>query len=131
MLGIVLFGVIMIGLSLMMIVSPAKWLDLSIRYCRLRYMHPLEILIRLGFGYIFIAYGPVTKFPTVISYAGYLLVAVGSGLAFLNPSFHRHLGITMIQRIGPWFRWTGLVSLPMGIFLIRPANHPSSYRGRR
>ncbi len=112
----------MIGLSLMMIVSPTKWLDLSLRYCQLRYMHPLEILIRLGFGYIFITYAADTKFPTVILYAGYLLLAVAIGLALVHPSFHRRIGINMIQRIGPWFRWTGLVSLPMGVFLVYTAS---------
>ena len=111
----------MIGLSLMMIVSPKLWLDLSIRYCRLPYMHPLEILIRIGFGITFITYAADTTYPTLILYAGYLLIAVGVGLACIRPSFHRHLGIIMIQRIGPWFRLAGCISLPMGIFLIYAA----------
>ncbi|MCF7689246.1 MAG: hypothetical protein K9M98_10315 [Cephaloticoccus sp.] len=116
--GIILFGLITTVLGLWMILKPQLWLELAVRYCRLPYMHPLEILIRLGFGYLFITYAADTRFPTIISYAGYLLVAVGVGLAFLRPSYHRHIGITMIQRIGPWFRFTGLVVLPVGIFLI-------------
>jgi hypothetical protein len=121
MIGIVIFGLITTGLGLWMILKPKVWLDLSVRYCRLPYMHPLEILLRLGFGFIFVIFSAETRYPTIILYAGYLLIAVGIGLAFLRPSYHRHIGITMIQRIGPWFRFTGLVALPIGLFLIYAA----------
>ena len=109
MIGIVIFGLITTGLGLWMILKPKVWLDLSVRYCRLPYMHPLEILLRLGFGFIFVIFSAETRYPTIILYAGYLLIAVGIGLAFLRPSYHSshwyhhdstHWAMVQVHRVG-------------------------------
>ena len=112
------FGALMIVMSLLMIARPEAWVDRAVAYCRLRYMHPLEILSRVGFGVSFIVYAEASRFPAALTGFGYLLVGVGVGLAFIPPSYHRRFGIWAIQRIGRGFRPAGVFSLVLGGFLL-------------
>jgi len=121
MVGIAFFGLIMIALSFMMIFTPQAWLDRALRFCRLPYMHPLEIAIRLGFGAIFILFADDTRFPVTIRSIGYLLVAVGAALLFLRPSYHRRVGLDLVQRAAKWSRLAGCFSLALGCFLVAAA----------
>ena len=116
--AIAAFGLLMIAISLLMIVRPETWVDKGVRYCRLRYMHPLEILIRIGFGVLFIIYAESSRYPTALTGFGYLLVGVGIGLVFVPPSLHRRFGIWSIQKIGRRFRTAGVFSLVLGGLLL-------------
>lgn len=113
-----LFGLLMMLISVMMITSPELWVDLALKFSRLKYMHPLEILIRLTFGVPFVIYGPETDYPILIEYMGYLLLAVGVGLMLTPQSKHRRFAIWAINKVGKGFRMAGLGSLIFGGFLI-------------
>ena len=101
-----------------MIVRPEAWVDKAVHYCRQRYMHPLEILICVGFGVPFIIYSEASRLPATLTWFGYLLVGVGVGLVFVPPSFHRRFGIWSIQKIGGHFRPAGVFSLVFGGLLL-------------
>ena len=72
--SIALFGLIMVMVSLVMVAKPDMWGRFIISFCRMPYMHPLEIIIRLGFGLLFVRYAEDSKFPLTIKldspYAG-------------------------------------------------------------
>ncbi len=119
--AIAIYGLLIISISLVMIVKPDLWVDMAVRYCRLPYMHPLEILICLGFGLPFIFYADRSEFPTTFKIFGYLLVAVGLGLMLTPPSYHRRFGIWSVQKFKRFFRPAGLVSLVFGAFLVYAA----------
>ena len=77
MVAIAAFGLIMVLISLVMITKPDAWGRCIVRFCRMPYMHPLEMTIRLGFGLLFLQYADGTKFPLIIKMMGYVLVAAG------------------------------------------------------
>jgi len=43
--AIAIYGLLMIWISFVMVAKPDLWVEMSVRYCRPPYMHPLEILI--------------------------------------------------------------------------------------
>lgn len=116
--AIAAFGLLLVAISLLMIVHPETWVDKAVRYCRLPYMHPLEIIIRIGFGVPFIMYAESSRYPFALTGFGYLLVGVGIGLVFVPPSLHRRFGIWSIQKIGRRFRAAGVFSLALGGVLL-------------
>jgi hypothetical protein len=118
MIWIGVFGLLMLLISVLMIARPNLWIDLALKFSRLKYMHPLEILIRLLFGVTFVNYGSETDYPILIEYIGYLLLAVGAGLLLTPPSQHRRFAIWAITKVGRGFRIAGLGSLVFGGFLI-------------
>lgn len=118
---IVIYGLLIISISLVMIAKPDSWVEMAVRYCRLPYMHPVEILICIGFGLSFIFYAGQSEFPTLFKFFGYVLVAVGLGLIFTPPSYHRRFGIWSTEKIGRQFRPAGLFSLIFGAFLVYAA----------
>jgi len=119
--AIVLFGSVMVAISVAMVARPEAWEQAALRFTRLRYMHPFEIVTRIGFGLLFVTYADDSKFPTFIRLFGYLLLAVGLGLLVTPPSYHRRFGVWSIERFSKYFRFAGLASLAFGIFLIYAA----------
>lgn len=121
MFAIVLFGAAMVAISVAMVARPEAWEQAALRFTRMRYMHPFEIVTRIGFGLLFVTYADDSKFPTFIRLFGYLLLAVGLGLLVTPPSYHRRFGVWSIERFSKYFRYAGLASLAFGIFLIYAA----------
>lgn len=119
--SIALFGLIMVMASLVMVAKPDALGRFIVRFCRMPYMHPLEILIRLSFGVLFLRYAEDSKFPLIIEITGYVLLAAGVGLIFLPPSYHRRFGIWAAESLSRFFRPAGLGSLAFGVFLIYAA----------
>ncbi len=120
--AILIFGVLIMAISVFMIAKPDQWVDLAMRYCRLPYMHPLEILICLGFGVPFILNGGRSAFPMALTVFGYVLTAVGVGLMFTPPSYHRRFGLWSLQKMRRLFRPAGVFSLLLGAFLVYAAS---------
>jgi len=121
MIAIAIFGVVMVVISLFMIVKPEAWVQIVLRFVRMPYMHPIEIIIRLGFGLLFIQFAEHSKFPLVIKIVGYVLLAVGIGLMLMPPSFHRRLALWAVEKVSKYFRPAGFFSLAFGVFLIYAA----------
>ncbi len=118
---IAIYGVLVMLLSAFMIVRPDRWIDLGERYCRLRYMHPLEIAICIGSSLPFILYAGDSAYPVLFKGFGYLLLAVGIGLMLTPPSAHRRFGIWSLEKTGRYFRPLGVLSLAAGGFLVYAA----------
>lgn len=118
MLAIVVFGAGMVGISLALIVNPDVSAEAVLRFVRLRYFHPFEIVTRIGFGVLFVMYADQSKFPTIIRVVGYVLIAVGLGLLVTPPSYHRRFGVWSVEKFSKYFRVAGLGSLAFGVFLI-------------
>ncbi len=118
---IVIYGLLIIAISLVMVAKPDLWVAMTVRYCRLPYMHPVEILVCLGFGLSFVFYAGQSEFPAMFKFFGYVLVAVGLGLILTPPSYHRRFGIWSVEKIGRYFRPAGLFSLIFGAFLVYAA----------
>ena len=122
MFAIVIFGALMIAISLVMVAKPDACGRFIVRFSRMRYMHPFEIITRLGFGLLFIRYAEQSKFPLPIKIMGYLFLAVGVGLMFTPPSYHERFAVWSVEKFSKYFRPAGLVSLTFGVFLIYAAN---------
>ncbi len=119
--SIAFFGALMIAMSVVMVVNPAFGGRAIVRFTRMPYMHPFEILTRIGFGLLFVANADQTQFPTTITVVGYLLLAVGAGLLLTPPSYHKRFAIWSVEKFERTFRPAGLVSLAFGIFLVYAA----------
>ena len=116
--SIAVFGFIMVLISVVMMAKPDAWARCIVLYSRMPYMHALEILIRLGFGLLFVKYASDAKFPLTIEIMGYILLAVGIGLMLTPPSSHRRFAVWSVEKFSKHFRRAGLVSFAFGVFLI-------------
>ena len=116
--SIAVFGFIMVLISVVMMAKPDAWARCIVLYSRMPYMHALEILIRLGFGLLFVKYASDAKFPLTIEIMGYILLAVGIGLMLTPPSSHRRFAVWSVETFSKHFRRAGLVSFAFGVFLI-------------
>ncbi len=119
--AIAINGVLIVAISLVMVARPEVWARFIVRFSRMPYMHLLEILIRVGFGILFLRYADDTKFPLTIEIMGYVLLAVGVGLILTPPSSHRRFAVWSVEKFSKYFRRAGLVSLAFGMFVIYAA----------
>ena len=121
---IALFGLLLMVLSLLMIINPQSWANGIVKFSEKPYFHLFEILSRLGFGLGFIIYAEQTIYPKLITYVGYLLVAVSVGLMLTPPSRHRKFAVWSTSKFRKTFRPIGFVSIFFGFFLIYAAVQP-------
>lgn len=115
--AIAFFGFLMILLSAVMVVAPDYWSNGIVRFSRAKYFHAFEIVSRLGFGAIFVAFSEQTRYPAVISVFGYLMLAVGVGLLIAGPSRHKQFAVWSAAKFTNIFRPAGIVSIMFGIFI--------------
>jgi hypothetical protein len=104
-----------------MMINPQSWANGIVKFSEKPYFHLFEILSRLGFGLGFIIYAEQTIYPTLITYIGYLLVAVSIGLSLTPPSKHKQCAVWSASRFRKTFRLVGFVSIFFGVFLIYAA----------
>lgn len=116
--AIAFFGVLMILLSGVMVIDPDKWSSGILKFSGITYFHSFEIVSRLLFGAIFIAFSEQTLYPTVLGAFGYLMVAVGVGLLIAGPSRHKRFAVWSARKFNKTFRPAGVVSTVVGIFII-------------
>lgn len=116
--AVALYGLLITALSVWMVARPGRVAELGLRYCRWRWMHPVEILLCIGFGAAFVFAAERSGLPAVLRVFGYLLLAVGGGLVLTPPSLHRRFGIWSIEKTGRFLRLAGVGSLGFGIFLL-------------
>lgn len=90
--GIAAFGLLIIVLSLLMIVSPAGWSRGILSFSGKPYFHAAEVVSRLILGGILIIYAGQTTHPMFMAVAGYL---------FLGAWGNARSGRTLNVR--PWF----------------------------
>jgi len=118
---IVLFGALMVLLSVVMVVNPEYWSRSIVKFSNAAWFHPFEILSRLIFGGVFIAFAEQTRYPALMTVIGYVLLIVGAGLAFLPPSKHRDFALWSAQKFRSVFRPAGAISLAFGLFVVYAA----------
>lgn len=118
---IAFFGFLMILLSLVMIIKPQYWADGIIEFSEKSWFHAFEILSRLAFGAVFVIFADRTSHPGLMSFIGYLLIAVGAGLLLTPPSKHKQFAVWSAHKFKNTFRPMGFVSLLFGAFLIYAA----------
>ena len=115
--AIAFFGILMILLSAVMVIDPNYWSNGIVRFSRAKYFHGFEIISRLGFGAIFIAFSEQTLYPAVIGVFGYLMVVVGVGLLIAGASRHKQFAVWSAKKFNKTFRPAGTVSIVFGIFI--------------
>lgn len=118
---IAFFGILLVLLSALMVANPENWSRGIVKFSKLPYFHPFEIVSRLLFGAIFITFADQTLYPTLIAVIGYMLLAVGIGLSLTPPSKHRWFAVWSAQRFKSVFRPAGALSFLFGIFIIYAA----------
>jgi hypothetical protein len=100
-----------------MVIYPNYWSNGIVRFSEARHFHGFEIISRLSFGAIFIAFSEQTLYPAVIGVFGYLMVAVGVGLLIAGPSRHKQFAVWSAKKFNKTFRPAGIVSIVFGIFI--------------
>lgn len=118
---IAVFGLLMVGCSLVMMVSPPKWSEGIIGFAAHKYFHPAEIISRFLFGVTFLYYGQETLYPTFMQILGYLMVGVACLLLLIGEARHKNFAIWSAQKFKSTFRPAGAVSFCFGAFLIYAA----------
>lgn len=115
---IAFFGILMVLLSAVMVIDPDNWSNGIVKFSRMKYFHGFEIVSRLFFGAIFIAFSEQTLYPAVFGALGYLMVAVGVGLLIAGPSKHKQFADWSAKKFNKTFRPAGIVSTMFGVFII-------------
>ncbi|MFZ1700589.1 MAG: hypothetical protein WBO10_10635 [Pyrinomonadaceae bacterium] len=115
------FGLLLMVISLLMIVDPAKFSRGIVGFSEKWYFHPFEIVSRFAFGVVFVIFSAQTGFPSLILAMGYMLILVSIGLLLTPPSRHRKFAVWSADKFGAWFRPLGFLSLVFGAFLIYAA----------
>lgn len=118
---IAFFGILMVLLSAVMVIDPDNWSNGIVKFSRMKYFHGFEIVSRLFFGAIFIAFSEQTLYPAVFGALGYLMVAVGVGLLIAGPSKHKQFADWSAKKFNKTFRPAGIVSTMFGVFIIYSA----------
>ncbi len=104
-----------------MIINPEYWSNGIVKFSEKRWFHPFEIISRFAFGVVFVIFAGQTLYPKLMSFIGYLLIAVSVGLLLTPPSKHREFAVWSAERFRNLFRPLGFISLLFGVFLIYAA----------
>ncbi|NMP16839.1 hypothetical protein HII16_10890 [Thalassotalea sp. Y01] len=126
MLVFIAFGLLMCYFCLQMVVRPVQFAERIIHFSHWRYFHPFEILTRLGFGLLFITYAQATRYPLFFDMFGLLMVLVALGLTFTPVKKHQAFALQVAQQLKPYFRYVGILTLPLGPFIIFAAISPKA-----
>jgi len=108
----------MISFSAVMVIDPDNWSNGIVKFSRTKYFHGFEVISRLFFGAIFIAFSEQTLYPAVMGAIGYLVVAVGVGLLIAGPSRHKQFAVWSAKKFNNIFRPAGIVSIVFGVFIV-------------
>ena len=116
--AITFFGILTILLSAVMVIDPDNWSNGILKFSRMTYFHGFEIVSRLFFGAIFIAFSEQTLYPAVMGAFGYLMVAVSLGLLVAGSSRHKQFAVWSAAKFNKVFRPAGIVSTAFGVFIV-------------
>ena len=119
--AIAFFGILMIFLSVVMAIDPDNWSNGILKFSRMTYFHGFEIVSRLSFGAIFVAFSEQTLYPAVMGAFGYIMVAVGVGLLIAGPSRHKQFAVWSAKKFNKSFRPAGIASIVFGAFIVYAA----------
>ncbi len=120
---IALFGALMTAFSVVMIANPGYWSDVIVSFSEKPYFHPFEVVSRIVFGGIFLAYADKTLYPALNTGIGYVLVLVGIGLLLTPSSKHRKFAVWSARKFRNVFRLAGVASFSFGLFIAYSAIH--------
>lgn len=112
------FGILMMFLSAIMVISPYSFSKGIISFSEKSYFHLFEISTRIIAGIIFIIYSGDTLYPSVFITIGCVLVLVGVGLSFTLPKLHKKFAVWSANRFRNMFRLIGIISTPISLLLI-------------
>ncbi|WP_419148814.1 hypothetical protein [Pseudoalteromonas 'SMAR'] len=112
------FGILMMCLSLIMIVSPNYWSNGIIEFSKKPYFHWFEVISRLIAGFGFVLFSNSTLYPQLVFGIGCLLITIGLGLIITGSAKHRKFAIWSAHKFKSTFRPAGFGSFLFGILLI-------------
>ncbi len=112
------FGLLLMGLSIIMIVNPNYWSDRILSFSEKPYFHWFEVMSRITAGLAFITFNKSTLYPQLILSIGCLLIAVGFGLLITGSVKHRQFAVWSVYKFKSTFRPAGVGSFIFGMFLI-------------
>jgi len=115
---IVIFGLLMVLLSLQMMRNPGEFSAAIIKFSNQSYFHVFEILSRLIFGLIFIYYAPSTSAVMINTVLGYLMLFTSILLVFIGAQKHRKFALWSATKFRSMFRFSGVFSFVFGIYIV-------------
>lgn len=118
MIFIILFGLIMLGLGVLMIKSPAAFSSSIITFSQQRYFHIVEIISRLFFGVMFVYYAPLTLAPNINALIGYLMIFAAILLLAIGAERHRLFAVWSAQKFNAIFRFCGVFAFILGGYIV-------------
>ncbi len=118
---LIIFGLLMVLLSLQMMRNPGEFSAAIIKFSNQSYFHVFEILSRLIFGLIFIYYAPSTSAVMINTVLGYLMLFTSILLVFLGAQKHRKFALWSATKFRSMFRFSGVFSFVFGIYIVYSA----------
>jgi hypothetical protein len=115
---IMLFGVLMMILSLLMIINPQAFSRGIVSFSKQSYFHAFEVLSRLFFGIAFVYYAPLSLAPTLNATLGYLMIFVVILILIIGADKHRKFALWSAKKFCPIFRFAGVFSAFFGSYII-------------
>jgi protein-S-isoprenylcysteine O-methyltransferase Ste14 len=120
MLAVVAIGLLTVGLSVLMIASPAAMARGILAFEQKPYFHAAEVSSRLLLGSLLLVFASQTLHPRVIAGFGCVLLAAALGLLVLGARRHRAFAVRSATFTSV-FRTAGFASLAFGVFVIYSA----------
>ena len=118
---IALCGLLMSGLSIIMIANPNSWSKGIVIYSTKAYFHLLEILSRLGIGVIYVVFADTTGNPPLMLVVGYVHIFASVILTFMPPLRHMQFAVWSARTYKKIFRHMGVLTFCFGLFIIYTA----------
>ena len=116
------FGLLMMCLSLLMIVSPNHYSQGILNFSNKVYFHWFEVISRLLIGFALVIFNQAASYPLLILSIGCVLVAVGCGLVITGETKHREFAVWSAHKFKVIFRPAGVGSFILGLVLIYISN---------
>ncbi len=118
--AIAAIGLLTIGLSFIMIVSPEAWSRGILRFAVKPYFHVVEIISRLALGAVLLYFAGSTRFATFFTVIGGIFVLAGIILFAGGSRRHREFAVRSATFTNI-FRPAGIASLMLGTFVVYAA----------
>lgn len=115
---VVLFSVFLLSLGIAGFLAPALVSRFLLGFASSAETHFLEMAVRIVAGGAFILYAPATRFPTIFSVFGWLLIVTTAVLVLIPWRWHREFAKRTVPQALRHLPLLAVVSLVFGIALL-------------
>ena len=115
---IILFGILMAGSGLVLMVRPSLIIDFIEVRDESAWLYAFGIGVRLLLGLLLVQLADQSRYPLVVEILGWISLAAALFLAVLGFSRFTRFMRWIMEKTKPWSRVAGLFAVAFGAFLV-------------